>query len=106
MSQEPVEKITDEDHLMLIKLIASLNLNNFRDELDGSELISTLDMIHSIGGDICIIWGSSLYISYEDYFYRVSLLETSLTDGMFDAIHDFSLWYLNNKTNEPTNKEY
>lgn len=95
MSEEV--EITEEDNIMLLKLVASLNPSNFHTELDVTELMGVVDMISSMGADICIIWRSSLYISMDDYFYRVSLKDVRdnyFSDSVFEAIHDFSLWYL------------
>lgn len=102
MSDETVE-ITNEDNIMFLQLAASLTPSTFRDELDGTELIHALDIIHEMGADVCIMWGTSLYINMEGYFNRVSIESGQLADAMFQAIHDFSLWYLKQRKNEPTN---
>lgn len=103
MSEETVE-ITNEDNIMFLQLAASLTPATFRNELDGAELFNGLDIIHEMGADIGIIWGSSLYVSMDDYFYRVDIAETGFVDAIFEALHDFSLWYLKNKTNGSTNQ--
>lgn len=88
------EIITDEDNLMLIKLIASLNISNYQDELDWEGLMSSLDVVHLLGADICIIFGHSVYISLGERYYNRVPAGDNLGDSIFNAMNHFSLWYL------------
>lgn len=97
MNQEV--EITHEDNIMLLKLIASLNDNTYPEELDWGMLMSSLDIIHTLGADICIIWGSSITVSMGYYFNRVEAKD-DLGLRIFNALHHFSLWYIKHKTNE------
>jgi hypothetical protein len=97
MNEKTVE-ITEEDNIMLLKLIASLSENTYPEELDWSMLMSSFDIIHTLGADICIIWGRSILITMGDYFNRVNCKE-DLGLHMFQALHHFSHWYLKHRTN-------
>ena len=95
MSEEV--EITNEDNIMLLMLIASLNDNSYPAELDWEMLMSSLDVIHTMGAEICIIWGSSIYISMDDHYYNRVEAKDDLSLRIFNALHHFSLWYIKTK---------
>ena len=87
------EVITNEDDIMLLKLIASLNDNSYDKELDYETLMTALDVVYALGAEVVIMFGTSIYINMDEYFNRVPANE-SLSLAMFQALHHFSKWYL------------
>ena len=98
MEEEP-EVITNEDDMMLLKLIASLNNKNYHDELDYEGLMTALDVVYALGAEVVIIFGKSIYIHYNEYFNRVAT-DTTLSAAIFEALHHFSHWYLKHNQDE------
>ena len=94
-----MEIVATEDDIMLFKLISDMTHDTFHEELDWDTVMITLDIIHSLGADIAIMFGHSIYISIgEQYFNRVAVSD-DLIESIFEALHHFSLWYLKTKTN-------
>lgn len=101
MSEENIA-ITNEDNIMLLKLIASLSENTYPEELDWEMLMSSLDIIHTLGADICIIWGHSMYISMGDEYFDRLITTEDLGLQIFRALHHFSMWYIKTKIHVKT----
>jgi CII-binding regulator of phage lambda lysogenization HflD len=93
------EIITDEDNMMLLKLIGSLNINNYHEELNWEELMSALEVAYMLGADVIITFGISIYINIDTEYFNRTQVKDNLGAAIFEAMHHFSLWYLKNKTN-------
>lgn len=93
------EEITIEDSVMLLKLIASLNRTSYGEEFGWETMMSSLDQLYILGADISIMFGHSVIVNFElEYFDKVQVHD-NLADSIFEAMQNFSKWYLKHKTN-------